>query len=450
MLFFPNCFFKGISVKLVSLANRRISVLFRTYAGQSSAQRPRVRWDFLVTCLVAAFLISVSANAVELNGRVTSSFYGAERAGDNYWRSYIGFNSIATLWRDDRSRSLGFHTNLRWTGDLAANEPGTPQTYIYDFYFKLGGYPSGSTIYAGRQFVYNSLGSSLIDGLRVRFRIVKSVSLDIFGGATVSQETPDKIQSIGNYSMFGSRIEYSRSRSFRLGLNWLTQKSYGSTSRNRAGIDAWKEIRKIELYGRISYDLLNLDMAGAMGRVTARPDKWYLSAEFDWRKPSVDGNTLFGLIDADAYKGFRAEVTRVLWRDLRLLGQYHRELLNGDDAWRSVLGLRTTHFMIGWYHRGGYGGESNGITGQANINIRHNLELYGSASISRYLIQPETVDKIDAYSSSAGLVWRPGWTMQIRAEGQYLRNAVDKSDFRLFVQLAKNFAMKATRAEAGE
>jgi hypothetical protein len=381
---------------------------------------------------------------------MTSSLYGSERAGDNYWRSYIGFNSTATLWRDGQARSLGLHTNLRWTGDLATNEPGTPQTYVYDFYLRFDGYPAGSTIYAGRQFVYNSLGSSLIDGLRAKCRIVRSVNLDLFGGATVSNETPGKIQSLRNYSMLGSRIEYSLSRSFRLGLNWLAQKSNGSISRNRVGIDAWREIRRIEFYSRVSYDLLNLDMAGAIGRVTARPDKWYLSAEFDWRKPSVDGNTLFGMIDADAYKGIRAEATRILWRDLRLLAQFHRELLSGDDAWRSVLGLRTTHFMIGWNHRGGYGGESNGFVGQANINIRHNLEFYGSTSISRYLIQPGTPGKIDAYSSSAGLLWRPGWAMQVRAEGQFLRNAVDKSDFRLFVQLAKNFEMKAARSEAVE
>ncbi|HWR84202.1 MAG TPA: hypothetical protein VN285_12955 [Candidatus Deferrimicrobium sp.] len=376
--------------------------------------------------------------------------YGSERSDEAYWRSYFGFNSTATLWRENRNRSLGLHTDLRWTGDLATREPGIPQTYIYDFYVKLGGYPAGSTIWAGRQFVYNTLGSSLIDGLRAKLRIVKSVNLDLFGGTTVSHETPEKIQSLSDYSMVGSRIEYSLRRAFRLSLNWLAQTSNGSISRHRVGIDAWREIRRIEFYSRVSYDLLGLDMAGALARVTARPDKWYLSAEFDWRKPSVDRNTVFGLIDADAYKGVRAEVTRALGRDLSVLGQFHQELLNGDDAWRSVFGLRTTHFMISWHHRDGRGGESDGFQGQVNVNIKRSLEMYGSMFISRYLIQPETPHKIDAYSSSAGLLWRPGWTMQIRVEGQYLRNAVDKSDFRMLMQLAKSFAMKAAGSEAGE
>jgi hypothetical protein len=403
----------------------------------------------LILSAVAACLLSVTVSAVELTGRVTSSVYGYERADQAYWRSYIGFNSAATVWRGSRDRLLGLHTNLRWTGDLATSEAGTPQTYVYDLYVKLSGYPAGSTIYVGRQFAYNTLGSSLIDGLRARVRLVKSVSLDCFGGVTVLHEAPEKIQSLSDYRVFGSRIEYVPLQRLRLGLNWLAQTSNGSTSRHRIGIDAWHETRRIELYSRVSYDILGRDMAGTLARITARPVKWYLSAEFDWRKPSVDGNTLFSLIEADAYKGIRAEITRTLWRDLRVLGQLHQELLTGQDAWRSVIGLRTTNFMAGWRHRGGHGGESDGFQGQANVNINRSLELYGSAFVSRYLIQPETLDKIDAYSSSAGLFWRPGRAMQIRVEGQYLRNAVEKSDFRLFVQVAKGFEVKTTKSEAG-
>ncbi len=404
----------------------------------------------LLSCLVTACLMSVSVQAVDLSGRITSSLYGSERSHDKYWRGYVGFNSNATLWRSTQNRSLALHTNLRWTGDLATKRPGTPQTYIYDLYFKLAGYPSGSAIYVGRQFAYNTLGSSLIDGFRARLRIVKAINLDFFGGATVAHERPEKIQSLGNFSMFGARIEYTQSQTTRLALNWLAQTSYGSTSRNRVGVDAFREVRQIEMYSRISYDLLNADMAGVLARISSRPGKWYLSGEFDWRKPSVDGNSIFSLIDADAYKGVRAEANRTVWRDIRLLGQFHKEFLAEGDAWRTVLGLRNTNFMIGWYHRAGYGGESNGLQGQVNLDLRPGLELYGSTFMSRYLIQPETRDKIDAYSSSAGLLWRPGRAMQIRIEGQYLRNAVEKNDYRIYVQLAKNFDIRSTRTEAGK
>ncbi|MDH4156208.1 MAG: hypothetical protein OEW00_02890 [candidate division Zixibacteria bacterium] len=435
---------------MVDFSNLNYLSRFHARLSWFSVGRRSRRYGFLLSCLVAVCFISVCCEAVELTGRLTSSLYGWERSGDTYWRSYVGFNSTAKLWRNSQLRSLSLHTNLRWTGDLAASEPGTPQTYIYDLYFRLSGYPAGSAIYAGRQFAYNTLGSSLIDGIRAGFRIVKSVNLDLFGGATVSHETPDKIQSLSQYGLFGSRVEYSRSRWFRLGLNWLARTSNGSVSRHRAGIDVWREIGRGELYSRVSYDLLDLDMAGVLVRVAARPDKWYLSAEFDWRKPSVDGNTVFSMIDADAYKGIRLEVTRALWRDIRVLGQFHRELLKGVDSWRSAFGLRTTHFMVAWHHRDGYGGESDGIQGQASVNFRRNLELYGSAFVSRYLIQPETPDKIDAYSSSAGLLWRPGRAIQVRVEGQYLRHAVDKNDFRIFIGLAKYFKVSADESEVAK
>jgi len=403
----------------------------------------------LVPLLVAGCLLVPSAGAVEMSGRISSSLYGWERSDNNYWRGYIGFNSNTTFWREGRARSLSFHNNLRWTGNLATSESGIPQTYVYDVYLRLSGYPSGSTFYLGRQFAYNTLGSSLIDGLRANVRVHRTVDLDLFGGSTALHEKPEKIQNFSDYGTLGGRIEYHRSQSFRVALNWLQQKSYGSVSRHRVGVDAWKELRKCEFYGRVSYDLLNSDLAGALARAIVRPDKWCLSAELDWRKPSVDGNTVFSLIDADPYKGMRTEITRVIRRDLRLLGQFHVERVGGDNAWRTLLGLRTTRFMLGWIHRAGYGGESDGVQGQININVRPNLELYGTAFLSRYFIQPESPDKIDAYSSSAGLLWRPGSAIQIRTEGQYLRDAVDKNDVRLFVQIVKAFDLKAARSEAG-
>lgn len=401
-------------------------------------------------CLASVSILSVSSEAVDLTGRVNSSLYSLERADDTRWRSYIGLNSTANLWRGTRTQTLGLHISLRRSDDLAAGEPSVAQTYIYDFYLSLRGYPVGSTIYVGRQFVYNALGSSVVDGLRAKLRILKSVTIDLFGGAGVSHEAPNKIRSLSDHGAFGSRVEYTRSQSFRLGLNWLARTSDGVISRHRAGMDAWGEIRRTELYGRVSYDLLDQDLADVMARASARPTKWYLSAEFYWRKPSVDGNTVFSLIDADAYKGIRAEITRAVWRDVRALAQVHREMLDADDAWRSVFGIRTTHYMMAWYHRDGYGGESDGFQGQVQVNISRKLELYTSAFISRYLIQPETPDKIDAYSSRAGFLWRPGHAVQVRIEGQYLRNAVDKSDQRIFIQLVKGFRVGPATSEASK
>ena len=148
-------------------------LLFYPRERRFPARRRSLRCGLLLPCLTAACFLSVSSEAVDLSGRLTSSFYGSERSDNAYWRNYTRFSSTATLWRESQTRSLGLHTNLRWTGDLASNEPGTPQTYIYNMYFKLRGYPAGSKIYAGRLFAYNTLGSSLIDGARAKLRIVK-------------------------------------------------------------------------------------------------------------------------------------------------------------------------------------------------------------------------------------------------------------------------------------
>jgi hypothetical protein len=378
--------------------------------------------------------------AVELTGRVTSSFYGFEQLDETHWRSYVQLNSNATLWRGGNSRSFSLRNNLRWKGDLAANEPETPQTYVRTLYLNLSGYPSGSTILAGRQFVYNTLGSSLIDGVRMKGRILESLRFDIFGGAAVLHETPEEISALSDHAVVGSRLKYSRSRSFTVGLAWLWQKSHGTLSRHRVGIDLACEYRRTELYSRISYDLINLTVADLLARLTARPQGWYVSTEFHWRRPSVGGNTVFSMIDADAYAGIRVEATRNLWRQIRALGQFHVEGFEGSDSWRTVVGLKVRQFMIAWHHRDGHGGESEGFQGRAYVPLNPTLAVHAEAFLSRYLIQPATPEKIDAYSSSFGLEWRPGKAVRVRLEGQYLKNAVNNSDSRIFVQLTKGFA----------
>jgi len=393
------------------------------------------------------FLWTGTASAVEVKGRFSSSLYGYERSQDSHWRPYIGLNTTAVLARNGRGQSVNFHSNLRWTTDLANKSGYDPQTNVYDAYFRLVGYPFGATINLGRQFVYSSVGSALVDGLRVKFFPIAKMSIDVYGGSAVSPETPDRVNAFRDFGLLGSRFSYRVSSRAQIGINWLLRRSGGSISRHQVGLDGMMVAGKTEFYGRANYDVLGYELNGLMARVTGRPGSWYYSAEFDWRGPSVDGNSIFSVIGADKYKGLRTEAARRVWRNLRLSGQLHWEMFPNDDSWRTVIGIQTSALGLAWHHRSGYGGSSDGLRGYASVRVRNGLDLYGAAYLSRYKIQSEQDDRMDAQASSLGARWRPGSSFEVQLEGQYLRNAVDENDGRIFLRVSKGFVLSSVQQE---
>jgi len=409
--------------------------------------KKRILQHFAVLCLTAAaFFPSNLAVSAEISGRLTSSVYGFEQSDDSHWRPYLGLTSTANLWREG-ARSFDLHTNLRWTSDFSTKSPRDPQTYVYDLYFELAGIPHGSRLYAGRQFVYSSIGSALIDGIRCKQKLSGSFNLDIYGGVATAHQSPEKIQSLNDNALGGGRLGYQASSETKLGFNWLWRRSDGSTAQHRVGLDGQWLTRRTELYGRAIYDVSALAVSGALARLTVRPDNWNISGEFDWRKPSIDANSIFSMVSSEEHKSVRADVSRKLPAGLTAVGQMHWEFMPGDDSWRTMIGLQSASMMLGWTHRDGYGGKSDGLRGQVTLGIGSRVDAYVSAYFSQYKIQPEPPDRMDAYSSSFGAVWKPGWDTRVRAEGQYFRNAVDDNDWRMFLQIAKNFSIGSQHGE---
>lgn len=402
---------------------------------------------FFVLCLTAATLFPHElALSAGISGRLTSSVYGFEQSDQSHWRPYLGMNATASLWRQG-AHSATLHSNLRWTSDFSTKSSHDPQTYVYDLNVELAGFFSGSRVYAGRQFVYSSIGSALIDGIRFKQKLPASFNLDLYGGAATAHQTPEKIQALNDYALAGGRLGYQASSATKLGLNWLWRRSNGSTAQHRVGLDGQWLTRRTELYGRAIYDLSAVVISGALARLTVRPDQWNISTELDWRKPSIDANSIFSVISSEMYKGVRLDISRKLPAGLAAVGQIHWELLPGDDSWRTMIGVQSAAMMLGWTHRDGYGGKSDGLRGQVTLKIGSRVEAYASVYLSQYMIQPEPSDRMDAYSSSFGTVWKPGRDMRVRAEGQFLRNAVNDKDWRIFLQIAKEFSLGSQSSE---
>jgi hypothetical protein len=241
--------------------------------------------------------------------------------------------------------------------------------------------------------------------------------------------------------VFGGRLAYRLRSDMRLGLNWMLTRSYGSVASHRAGLDFEKSLREVRLYGRATYDMAGRQVDDFLLRATYRPKDWYLAGEFGIRRPAVASNSIFSLIDAARRQEVRLDLHRTVWRQFILITRARITFLGDDKVTTTSIGVRTGEYYLAWRQQTDDGGDRNGLTGFVNYRFADQWELYSSADMSRYRVQPEQASRSDAYSATIGTRWRGRNGLAASVEGQYLRNAVATEDYRILLRLAKNFSI---------
>jgi hypothetical protein len=392
--------------------------------------------------LLLLLVTALSVSAAEFTGQVAGDLYTYDGTDDRHVRPYLRFRGDLTAWRGENNQRLRFYTSLRWTTDLADKLPSDPQTYVYDLYAHLANVVTKSDLYIGRQFVYSAVGSSLLDGGRVRVRPVRYLDFDFFVGSSVSHEDPEQVRSISDNLVVGGRLTGRPGRTTKVGLHWLLKNRDGDPGYHRIGLDIGSYVGRFDLYGRGAYNIESRSLAEIMARAAYRYDKWYVSGEFNLREPSVPANSIFAIVDYDRYRIVRGEARYRAWRHISLIGQIHTEFATDDDTWRTGLGFGTPSYSLLWIHQTGYAGDNDGIRGHANVRIDKRWECYVTANLFQYRVQREQEDRSESYATTLGVRWRPVMGLSIRVEGQYLRNAVQKDDWRGFFRIARNFAFK--------
>ena len=393
------------------------------------------------TCgIVLTVMLFSQVGAAGLKGRLSSELYVYEDGDKDHVRLYESIRLNFNTSDSPTGPRLSFHSHLRWMTDLADKFDTNPQTFVYASYARLTGLPRGSDIYLGRQFVYSSVGSTLLDGLRIRYRFLRDFEMDLFGGSAVSSAEPDKIQSLSDYAAAGGRLIYKLNSSSRLGLHWMMRRSGGSVSYNRLGLDGKYRSGIWSMYGRFAYNAASLRMGEILIRGTYSPGKYYFSGEFDWREPSVPANSLFSLIDFNRYRQARFEFHRPVYRHIRIVARGNINFYSDENSWSGSLGVTGGTWSLVWRHQSGYGGDNNGVTGFVNIRLTPSMELYANANFNRYRVQDLQEELSDAYVTTGGIQKRFGKEFNVRLEGQYLRNAIKSNDSRFFLRLSKGFS----------
>ncbi len=399
---------------------------------------------FLVI-LIAATALAVTgiqpSAAAELKGSLSGDLYSWNGGDEDHLQPYVSLRANLLAWKT-AERSLSFHTYSRWKSDWQDKIASDPQFFVYDSYLKFKCRPRRVTIHAGRQFAYSAAGSAHLDGVRLKIGPFSKVEFDIFGGSGVSRLDPEKVESFSDNSVLGGQLNYQLRPKTRFGLGWMRRENDGSVSYHRLGINIGQKIADMNLYTRFSVNPEIWEPSEFLLRARHTVAKWYFSGEFLWRDPSVSYNSVFSLIDFKRYREVRFEARRNIRRGLAVYGNVRADFFSSENAWTTGIGVRTTYFTIGWVHQSGYGGDSDGLRGNVNYQFKNSWQVYGHTNITKYRIQEYQDQRSEAYSSGIGVIKRFGGDLQVRAEWQYLRNAVRKYDSRIHFRVTKGFAFR--------
>ncbi|MFH1699885.1 MAG: hypothetical protein ABIE07_04785 [Candidatus Zixiibacteriota bacterium] len=324
---------------------------------------------------------------------------------------------------------------------MADKSENDPQIFVYDTYMRLKSIAPHTTMYIGRQFVYSSAGSLHLDGVRGSISFQK-LDLEFFGGSSVSRINPEKIRSFSDFSAFGGRLYYQPRLTTRLGIGWILRETDNQVDYHRLGFDITHAIRNLAILSRASMNPATLQLSEVLLRARINLSQWYFSGEYTTREPSVSYNSIFSLIDLNRYREIRFEAVRKLTSIITAYGTIRTDINPIESSWTGQLGIRTRFASVSWVHQNGYGGDSEGIRGNALLTYGKSWSFYGIINLSRYRVQQEQIDKSDSYSTMVGFRKSFQNNIMVGMEWQYLRNAIQSYDSRFRLRISKGFSNK--------
>ena len=385
--------------------------------------------------------VSQTSGAAELKGSLAGDLYGWSGGDEDHLQPYVYLRANLLVWKTE-ARSLSFHTYSRWKTDLKDKGATDPQFFVYDSYLKFQCQPRRMTIQAGRLFAYSPAGSAHLDGARIKIGPFSGVEFDFFGGMGVNRLDPENVESFSDKGVLGGQINYQPRPRTRFGLGWMRRQTDGFVSYHRLGINIGQKFGDLNLYTRFSVNPEDLAPSEFLLRARQTVKKWYFSGEFLWRDPSVSYNSIFSLIDYKRYREVRFEACRNIKNGLAVYGDVQADFFSEENALTTGIGLRTTYFSVGWVHQSGYAGNSDGLRGSINYQFNNSWQVFGQTNITKYRIQDYQDERSEAYASGLGLIKRFGGDFQLRAEWQYMRNAVRKYDSRVHFRITKGFSFR--------
>jgi len=223
-----------------------------------------------------------------------------------------------------------FHFYGRLADDLSG-EDDTVDSRLYSAYLDVQELFKSTDARLGRQFLYTTAGTALMDGADIRFKgIGDMVDFRLYGGGDVKfVEDYDEGDAV-----YGMALDLVGLKSFNAGISYLRKLSGWDLVRESAGADINYHLRDVaRFYVDGRYDMMAKSMqqynVGArffIGNATT------VTADYAYNLPVFDADDIYSVFAVAEYTEARLALEHRFSRWVTVYGSFSREMYDeGDD-----------------------------------------------------------------------------------------------------------------------
>lgn len=220
----------------------------------------------------------------------------------------------------------------------------------------------------GRQFVYLSAVSGVIDGANVELKKLGPVGITVFGGRNVQFDSKKEVTGSGDY-LFGSAIYLDLPKNSRVELSYGVKYDDNDIARETIGFDfSTTPVKGVSLYGNTKYDVISEATSELLFGVKLQPlDRLTLKGEYYESYPTFDATSVYSVFAVDKYKEKLIEAEYRLSDNYLITAGYGREDFdegknaNLYEAGLSAKPIKNLALNVKYEKRTGYAGSLSGL-----------------------------------------------------------------------------------------
>lgn len=409
----------------------------------------------LVAAAAMLMLVTGEASAQLVSGRFVTSMYTWEKF-DTVGASQTYLRAFQTAQLTVAQGDLSLHTYLQGAVNAASDFGDLGRVRAYNLFVRWANIGKMVDLSLGRIPVYAGVGNGTIDGAQAKGRFFdRKLTVTGYWGAVVPTSYTQLADSWSKNQMLGGQIVTTALKNTRLGVSYTYRReerpsyvtvrpdsdyiarpytvTFDGPSLELLGGDAYVTLaRRLSLYGRYDYDLLNMRTSrGQLGGRLQIIDRLDVTAEYIHRVPRISFNSLFSAFVNSAVDEVEGGVEYDVLPRVRAFGRLANVIYADDQSLRWTLGVNSGYGSLAYSGSSGYAGELSTFSLYGAYPLMENM-LVPSAGVTftLYRLNPGE-DRRDALAFLAGATFRPSPPVAIDLQGQWLANAVYANDLRL-------------------
>lgn len=393
-----------------------------------------------------------------INGRLSSSFYTFERydsqnSSDTYVRTFQTLRLNATKSQYSLVSSLNFATDI---GNSLDNDP---RLRFYNLYLTGRNLFDIATIKIGRQPVFNSVASGIMDGASLKLNYNGFVLNSYYGGNVPAYQKLEITDDWENDYILGGELEFRGVENMYVSVGYVDKnfKAYdyvatrldedlnpiqilirnNSNQYNFATASAgYKMDNLFRVDTKFEYDINLEDMS--LFEISGRYEQIEnlgIDLYYNIREPKVRYNSIFSVFNYGNSQEIEAGVDYKFSRAFTTFAKFGYVKYEDDNSSRLTAGFHSSYGSLSYRKTFGYAGELDAISASAaRTFFKGMLTPSVGVSYTTYKLSEED-EAEDILTLLAGVNYRPWSVLSFDLQAQQLHNKILDNDFRVLFKI---------------